>query len=52
MNDFSLVSCLVMCVICLPFSLDGNTLKDQQMTSEIICMMILKVIINNNHRSR
>ena len=30
MKDTSLVGCLVMCTICLPFSMDGNILKDQQ----------------------
>ena len=44
MKDISLMRCLVMHAVCLLFYMDGKTLKDQQMTSELICRIILKVI--------
>ena len=33
MKYISLVRCFVTCAVCLPFSMDGNTLKDLQMNS-------------------
>ena len=41
---FSLVRCLVMCAVCLTFTKERKTSKDQQMISGFICMIVLKVI--------
>ena len=43
-NISSLVRCLVMCAVCLTFTMERKTSKDQQMISGFICMIVLKVI--------
>ena len=42
MKDISLVRCLVMCAVSLPFPMEEKTLKGQQMISGLICRIILR----------